>query len=210
MRISWVVVTAVVRRGCRHLTERPEPPAQGVGKSRRSGAGVPGGPCDREPDDLPRRDLDRRDVHEQLHEFAMFGMTAVEALRWSQSQSAMSGLLAMCSWEAHRATSDSSGGPDVPAHPARLSPRSRHSVASVPEHRAPTTEAGSLHPGHRRLLHHAHICVTEGESFRLAQAAASKGMTALPTCDPWGDLESGSLHLIGEILIAVDSPAGMV
>lgn len=32
-----------------------------------------------------------------------------------------------------------------------------------------------------RLLHHAHICVTEGESFRLAQATAGKGVTTLPT-----------------------------
>lgn len=32
-----------------------------------------------------------------------------------------------------------------------------------------------------RLLHHAHVCVTEGESFRLAQATAGKGVTALPT-----------------------------
>jgi DNA replication protein DnaC len=32
-----------------------------------------------------------------------------------------------------------------------------------------------------RLLHHAHICVTEGQSFRLAQATAGKGVTPLPT-----------------------------
>jgi DNA replication protein DnaC len=32
-----------------------------------------------------------------------------------------------------------------------------------------------------RLLHHAHICVTEGESFRLAEATAGKGVTTLPT-----------------------------
>jgi hypothetical protein len=31
-----------------------------------------------------------------------------------------------------------------------------------------------------RLLHHAHVCVTEGESFRLAQATAGNGATALP------------------------------
>jgi DNA replication protein DnaC len=32
-----------------------------------------------------------------------------------------------------------------------------------------------------RLLHHAHICVTDGQSFRLAQATAGKGVTPLPT-----------------------------
>lgn len=32
-----------------------------------------------------------------------------------------------------------------------------------------------------RLLHHAHICVTEGQSFRLAQATTSKGVTPQPT-----------------------------
>ena len=32
-----------------------------------------------------------------------------------------------------------------------------------------------------RLLHHAHICVTEGQSFRLAQATTGKGVTPLPT-----------------------------
>ncbi|MPY85920.1 MAG: ATP-binding protein [Actinophytocola sp.] len=32
-----------------------------------------------------------------------------------------------------------------------------------------------------RLLHHAHVCVTEGESYRLAQATAGKGVTTLPT-----------------------------
>jgi len=31
-----------------------------------------------------------------------------------------------------------------------------------------------------RLLHHAHICVTEGQSFRLAQATTGKGVTPLP------------------------------
>jgi DNA replication protein DnaC len=31
-----------------------------------------------------------------------------------------------------------------------------------------------------RLLHHAHICVTDGQSFRLAQATAGKGVTPLP------------------------------
>jgi DNA replication protein DnaC len=30
-----------------------------------------------------------------------------------------------------------------------------------------------------RLLHHAHICVTEGQSFRLAQATTGKGVTPL-------------------------------
>jgi DNA replication protein DnaC len=30
-----------------------------------------------------------------------------------------------------------------------------------------------------RLLHHAHICVTDGQSFRLAQATAGKGVTPL-------------------------------
>jgi DNA replication protein DnaC len=32
-----------------------------------------------------------------------------------------------------------------------------------------------------RLLHHAHICVTDGQSFRLAQATAGKGVTPLST-----------------------------
>jgi DNA replication protein DnaC len=32
-----------------------------------------------------------------------------------------------------------------------------------------------------RLLHHAHICVTTGESFRLAQATTGKGVTPLAT-----------------------------
>ena len=32
-----------------------------------------------------------------------------------------------------------------------------------------------------RLLHHAHICVTEGQSFRLAQATTGKGVTPLPS-----------------------------
>jgi len=31
-----------------------------------------------------------------------------------------------------------------------------------------------------RLLHHAHVCVTDGKSFRLAQATAGKGVTPLP------------------------------
>jgi DNA replication protein DnaC len=31
-----------------------------------------------------------------------------------------------------------------------------------------------------RLLHHAHVCVTDGESYRLAQATAGKGVTTLP------------------------------
>lgn len=32
-----------------------------------------------------------------------------------------------------------------------------------------------------RLLHHAHVCVTEGESYRLAQATAGNGVTPMPT-----------------------------
>jgi DNA replication protein DnaC len=32
-----------------------------------------------------------------------------------------------------------------------------------------------------RLLHHAHICVTEGQSFRLAQATTGKGVVTLPS-----------------------------
>jgi DNA replication protein DnaC len=32
-----------------------------------------------------------------------------------------------------------------------------------------------------RLLHHAHVCVTQGESFRLAQATTGKGVTPLPS-----------------------------
>jgi DNA replication protein DnaC len=32
-----------------------------------------------------------------------------------------------------------------------------------------------------RLLHHAHVCVTNGESFRLAQATTGKGVTPLAT-----------------------------
>ena len=31
-----------------------------------------------------------------------------------------------------------------------------------------------------RLLHHAHICVTDGQSYRLAQATAGKGVRPLP------------------------------
>ena len=30
-----------------------------------------------------------------------------------------------------------------------------------------------------RLLHHAHVCVTEGQSFRLAQATTGKGVAPL-------------------------------
>ena len=30
-----------------------------------------------------------------------------------------------------------------------------------------------------RLLHHAHICITQGESVRLAQATAGKGVVPL-------------------------------
>ena len=30
-----------------------------------------------------------------------------------------------------------------------------------------------------RLLHHAHVCVTDGESFRLAEATTGKGVTSL-------------------------------
>jgi DNA replication protein DnaC len=32
-----------------------------------------------------------------------------------------------------------------------------------------------------RLLHHAHICVTDGQSYRLAQATAGKGVTPMPS-----------------------------
>lgn len=32
-----------------------------------------------------------------------------------------------------------------------------------------------------RLLHHAHICVTDGQSFRLTQATTGRGVTPLPT-----------------------------
>jgi DNA replication protein DnaC len=32
-----------------------------------------------------------------------------------------------------------------------------------------------------RLLHHAHICVTDGESYRLAQATTGKGVITLPS-----------------------------
>jgi hypothetical protein len=32
-----------------------------------------------------------------------------------------------------------------------------------------------------RLLHHAHVCVTQGESFRLAQATTGKGVTPPPS-----------------------------
>jgi DNA replication protein DnaC len=32
-----------------------------------------------------------------------------------------------------------------------------------------------------RLLHHAHVCVTQGESFRLSQATAGKGVMPLPS-----------------------------
>ena len=31
-----------------------------------------------------------------------------------------------------------------------------------------------------RLLHHAHTCVTDGQSYRLAQATAGKGVRPLP------------------------------
>jgi DNA replication protein DnaC len=31
-----------------------------------------------------------------------------------------------------------------------------------------------------RLLHHAHVCVTDGQSYRLAQATAGKGVTPMP------------------------------
>jgi IstB-like ATP binding protein len=30
-----------------------------------------------------------------------------------------------------------------------------------------------------RLLHHAHVCITSGDSIRLAQATAGKGVTPL-------------------------------
>ena len=32
-----------------------------------------------------------------------------------------------------------------------------------------------------RLLHHAHICLTDGDSFRLTQATAGKGVKPLPS-----------------------------
>jgi DNA replication protein DnaC len=32
-----------------------------------------------------------------------------------------------------------------------------------------------------RLLHHAHICLTEGDSFRLSEATAGKGVKPLPS-----------------------------
>jgi DNA replication protein DnaC len=32
-----------------------------------------------------------------------------------------------------------------------------------------------------RLLHHAHVCVTQGESFRLSQATSGKGVMPLPS-----------------------------
>jgi DNA replication protein DnaC len=32
-----------------------------------------------------------------------------------------------------------------------------------------------------RLLHHAHVCVTQGESFRLSQATSGKGVIPLPS-----------------------------
>jgi DNA replication protein DnaC len=32
-----------------------------------------------------------------------------------------------------------------------------------------------------RLLHHAHVCVTQGESFRLSQATSGKGVRPLPS-----------------------------
>ena len=32
-----------------------------------------------------------------------------------------------------------------------------------------------------RLLHHAHVVVTEGDSYRLAEATAGKGVMALST-----------------------------
>jgi hypothetical protein len=39
-----------------------------------------------------------------------------------------------------------------------------------------------------RLLHHAHVCITSGESVRLAQATAGKGVT------PLGVLPRGAGH----------------
>ena len=54
----------------------------------------------------------------------------------------------------------------------------------------PKTQATATVDG---LLHHAHVCVTDGQSFRPAQATAGKGVTPLPhlrdgrTHDrPWG------------------------
>jgi hypothetical protein len=35
-----------------------------------------------------------------------------------------------------------------------------------------------------RLLHSAHICVTDGQSYRLAQATAGKGVTPYPPDQP--------------------------
>lgn len=49
----------------------------------------------------------------------------------------------------------------------------RHGVESHPEH----TTAGSLID---RLLHHAHVIVTDGESYRMREAR-QKGDTPRPT-----------------------------
>jgi hypothetical protein len=45
----------------------------------------------------------------------------------------------------------------------------------VPGKQAPR----SLEPARFRLLHHAHLVLTEGTSLRLAEATAGKGVTPL-------------------------------
>jgi hypothetical protein len=57
----------------------------------------------------------------------------------------------------------------------RYSQPSRLTVARVPgDERPRITE-----PARFRLMHHAHVCQTSGESIRLTQAIAGKGVTPL-------------------------------
>ena len=80
--------------------------------------------------------------------------------------------------------------------PSATTPPKASTGSSTPATRnAPSPSSSNLHPAGfdeimpktlatatvDRLLHHAHICVTDGQSYRLAQATAGKGVTPMPT-----------------------------
>ena len=70
-------------------------------------------------------------------------------------------------------TIDSSPG-NRPPNPAPQALQ-RDDQARVPG----TPCSGFSEPTHFRLLHHAHLVLTEGTSLRLAEATAGKGVTPL-------------------------------
>ena len=53
--------------------------------------------------------------------------------------------------------------------------RQDHNHARVPHGRQP----GIDEPARFRLMHHAHVCQTNGDSIRLTQALAGKGVIPL-------------------------------